>query len=72
MHRLYETFDEGTDIYIITEVVEGGELFDRIVLKTNYSEKEARDLIKTVLETLDYLADNSIVHRDMKVCLFST
>ena len=66
IYRLYETFDEGNEIYIITEIVEGGELFDRIVLKTNYSEKEARNLIKTLLKTLDYLADNTVVHRDMK------
>lgn len=64
--KLYETFDEGNEIFIITEIVEGGELFDRIVLKTNYSEKEARNLIKTLLKTLDYLADNTVVHRDMK------
>ncbi len=64
--RLFETFDEGSEIYIVTEIVEGGELFDRIVQKTNYTEKEARDLIKILLETLAYLSDNGIVHRDMK------
>ena len=54
-HRLFETFDEGTDFYIVTELVEGGELFDRIVSKAHYTEKEARDLIKSLLETLNYM-----------------
>lgn len=64
--RLHETFDEGSDFYIVTELVEGGELFDRIVSKTSYTEKEARDLVKTFLETMAYLHSNEIVHRDLK------
>jgi len=39
----------------VTELVEGGELFDRIVSKAHYTEKEARDLIKSLLETLNYM-----------------
>ena len=65
-HRLYETFDEGTDFYIVTELVEGGELFDRIVSKAHYTEKEARDLIKSLLETLNYMHTVGVVHRDLK------
>ena len=66
LHRLYETFDEGQDLYIVTEIVKGGELFDRIIEKSNYTEKEARDLIKVLLETLAYLAEKGVVHRDLK------
>lgn len=64
--RLYETFDEGSDFYIVTELVEGGELFDRIVSKAHYTEKEARDLIKSLLETLNYMHTTGVVHRDLK------
>ena len=64
--RLFETFDEGTDFFIVTELVEGGELFDRIVSKTHYTEKEARDLVKLFLETMNYMHKNGIVHRDLK------
>jgi calcium/calmodulin-dependent protein kinase I len=64
--RLFETYDEGAEIYIVTELVAGGELFDRIVSKTSYTEKEARDLIKTLLETLAYMHGRGIVHRDLK------
>lgn len=64
--RLFETFDEGSDFYIVTELVEGGELFDRIVSKAHYTEKEARDLIKIMLETMDYMHKAGIVHRDLK------
>ena len=64
--KCYETFDEGEDFFIITELVAGGELFDRIVAKTHYTEKEARDLIKLFLETMAYMHENGIVHRDLK------
>ena len=45
----------------------GGELFDRIVQRVYYSEKEARDLIAVLLKILMYLhQDCMIVHRDIK------
>lgn len=66
LQRLYETFEEGNDIYIVTELVEGGELFDRIVSKSHYNEKGARDLVKLMLETIDYVHRSGYVHRDLK------
>lgn len=64
--RLIDTFDEGNEFYIVTELVEGGELFERIVSKTHYTEKEARDLVKVFIETIAYIHDQGIVHRDLK------
>ncbi|CAM9801349.1 unnamed protein product, partial [Sphacelaria rigidula] len=46
--------------------LEGGELFDRIVSKTFYNEKEARDLVRTLLRTVKHLHDQNIIHRDLK------
>lgn len=48
-------------------VLSGGELFDRIVSKTFYNEKEARDLVRTLLWTVKHLHDQNIIHRDLKV-----
>lgn len=45
----------------------GGELFDRIVEKVVYNEKEARDLVSTLLHAVKYCHDRGIVHRDLKV-----
>lgn len=48
--------------------VTGGELFDRIVEKGSYTEKDASDLIRQVLEAVGYMHDQGVVHRDLKVC----
>lgn len=47
--------------------VTGGELFDRIVEKGSYTEKDAAGLIRQVLEAVDYMHDQGVVHRDLKV-----
>lgn len=64
--KLYDFFEEPKIFYMVTELMEGGELFDRIVKKTFYTEKEARDLVKILLSALQYLHSLDIVHRDLK------
>lgn len=51
--------------------VSGGELFDRIVEKGFYTERDASQLIHQILDAVKYLHDMGIVHRDLKVSLLS-
>ena len=53
-------------MYLVLELVSGGELFDRIVERERYSEKDAAEVIRTILESLRYLHNKGIVHRDLK------
>lgn len=47
-------------------MVEGGELFDRIVDKKFYPEDLAAVTFKNILQILNYLYENNLVHRDIK------
>lgn len=64
--KLYEMYETPKKVYMILELLTGGELFDRIVDKGSFSEKEAAEVIKTLTESIKYLHGISIVHRDLK------
>ncbi|OXA43935.1 calcium/calmodulin-dependent protein kinase type 1 [Folsomia candida] len=64
--QLLDTYEDKTRVYLVMELVTGGELFDRIVEKGSYTEKDAADLIKQVLAAVEYMHDQGVVHRDLK------
>lgn len=64
--RLYDFFDEPDQFYLIMETMYGGELFDRIVQKSYYNEKEARMTCKILLEAVNYCHERRVAHRDLK------
>jgi len=64
--QLYDVFDERSYIYLVTEQMLGGELFDRIVQKAYYNEKTARDLCKILFESIAYCHSKRVAHRDLK------
>jgi len=64
--RLYEIFDEKDKMNLVMELVTGGELFDEIVARGSFTEKDAAKVIKTLCDALDFLHKKKIVHRDLK------
>lgn len=64
--RLYDVFTEPQHYYLVTELLEGGELFDRVVSKAYYNEKEARDVCKILFEAMAYCHGRNVAHRDLK------
>ncbi|CAK9109303.1 Calcium and calcium/calmodulin-dependent serine/threonine-protein kinase (OsCCaMK) [Durusdinium trenchii] len=67
--HLLESFAETTPKYRVSMVLElcnGGELFDRIVKRSFYTEADAKDVIRKLAKTLDSLHRIGIVHRDLK------
>lgn len=64
--QLYEVYEEKSHCYLVMELMHGGELFDRILERKNFTEKEARDCIRSVLTGLEYLHEKRLAHRDLK------
>jgi len=64
--RLYETFEDGHDIYLILELCQGGELFDRIQTDNKFGERGAANLMQQILQMIAYLHSIGIMHRDIK------
>lgn len=64
--KLLEAYESKASVYLVMELVTGGELFDRIVEKGSYTEKDAADLIKQVLSAVAYMHSEGVVHRDLK------
>lgn len=65
-------------LHLVTELCTGGELFDRIIEKTQsdegcFSERDAAFLVRSILDAIAYCHDQKgIVHRDVSLCLSFT
>lgn len=63
---LFDIFVSNTELQLVLELLKGGELFDRMVEKGPYSEREASHHIRKIGLALKYLHGHGIVHRDLK------
>ncbi|XP_053102822.1 calcium/calmodulin-dependent protein kinase type 1G isoform X3 [Hemicordylus capensis] len=63
---LEDIYESTTHFYLVMQLVSGGELFDRILERGVYTEKDASIVIQQVLGAVHYLHENGIVHRDLK------
>jgi len=64
--RLYETFDDERNVYLVLELCSGGELFDRIVADGSFTEQAAAYCVQQMLRAVNYLHSNCIMHCDLK------
>ncbi|KAG5473856.1 hypothetical protein LSCM1_04490 [Leishmania martiniquensis] len=64
--RLYEVISTPTDMYLIMEYIEGGELYDYIVQKGRVRESEARYIFQQIVCAIEYCHHFRVVHRDLK------
>ncbi|KAF9670638.1 hypothetical protein SADUNF_Sadunf13G0089700 [Salix dunnii] len=64
--QIKDTYEDPMFVHLVMELCEGGELFDRIVEKGQYSEKEAANLIKNIIGVVEYCHSLGVMHRDLK------
>ncbi|XP_064417708.1 serine/threonine-protein kinase DCLK2 isoform X3 [Latimeria chalumnae] len=73
---LIEEVDTSSELYLVMELVKGGDLFDAITSSTKYTERDASAMVYNLASALKYLHSLNIVHRDIKpenllVCEYS-
>lgn len=61
MHALYESKEA---VYIVTDLARGGELFQQLLEKGNYTEADASNLVRQMLEGLAYLHDHDVSNKE--------
>jgi len=64
--KLFEVFETKNYLYLVLELVTGGELFDQIVARGEYSEKDASNIVRQIIAAVAHLHANGIAHRDLK------
>ncbi|CAG10441.1 unnamed protein product, partial [Tetraodon nigroviridis] len=63
---LKDVYDNGKQVFLVTELMRGGELLDRILKQKFFSEREASAVLHTITRTVEYLHSQGVVHRDLK------
>lgn len=64
--HLHELYKNNNYFFLVMEKLNGGELFDRLCQKETYSEKEARDVMRTVFDAVSFCHEQGVAHRDLK------
>ena len=64
--RVSEYYENEGIVFIIMELMSGGELFDRIVQYEHYTEKQAAQAFRSIVDAVRYCHSLGIVHRDLK------
>lgn len=64
--RVYEYYECHGVVFIVMELMQGGELFDRIVEYEHYTEKQAAEAFRPIVDAVRYCHSLGIVHRDLK------
>ena len=61
-----DVFATTSKIFLVLELVEGGELFDKIAAQGKLTEEQARFYFRQVAEGLDHCHSQGVCHRDLK------
>jgi len=63
---LRDIYEDREHVYLVFELLRGGELLDKILRQKFFSEREAKAVMERITSTVKYLHQNGVVHRDLK------
>uniref|UniRef100_A0A1B6DBD3 non-specific serine/threonine protein kinase n=1 Tax=Clastoptera arizonana TaxID=38151 RepID=A0A1B6DBD3_9HEMI len=63
LHQIY--YDE-VHTYIVLELLQGGELLERIRRKDRFTESEASYIMRQLVSAVSFMHERGVVHRDLK------
>ena len=63
---LVATYEDSAGVYMVIELCQGGELFDRIARKRNFSEADAARFFRRMAELVHHCHSCGVIHRDLK------
>lgn len=58
--------EDERSIYLVMELLRGGELLDHLLQRKSFTEREAAEIIYVIVSVVQYLHENGVVHRDLK------
>lgn len=64
--RLVEVYDDPDSFVLVMELCSGGELFDQIISKGHFSEKDASEKMRSLLDFIAFAHSKHVIHRDLK------
>ena len=64
--KLFDSYEDVENYYLVMELMKGGELFDAVIEKNHYTEQEAAETIRPIVDALMYCHSISVIHRDIK------
>ncbi|CAL0328498.1 unnamed protein product [Lupinus luteus] len=59
-------YEDAVAVHVVMELCAGGELFDRIIQHGHYTERQAADLIRTIVGVVEACHSLGVMHRDLK------
>lgn len=62
-----DIFDTSAELFIVLELLSGGELFDQIAEAGSFTEKQAAQVMREITKGVEYLHKSNICHGDLKV-----
>lgn len=64
--RMHDLYEDAKYFWLVMEMCGGGELFDAIVARGKFSERESRQIMHAILQSVGHMHSQGIVHRDLK------